>query len=30
MTDYKAVPKKWREVIPEYIKDYIPLNQFMT
>lgn len=30
MTDYKAVPKEWREVIPEYIKDYIPLNQFMT
>jgi len=30
MTDYEAVPKEWREVIPEYIKDYVPLNQFMT
>ncbi|MDT3696678.1 MAG: DEAD/DEAH box helicase family protein [Ignavibacterium sp.] len=27
--DYKAVPKEWREIIPEYIKDYVPLNQFM-
>ena len=27
--DYKAVPKQWREVIPEYIKDYVSLNQFM-
>lgn len=29
MQDYKAVPKQWREVIPEYIKDYVSLNQFM-
>lgn len=28
--DYKAVPKEWREIIPEYIKDYVSLNQFMT
>lgn len=27
--DYKAVPKEWREIIPEYIKDYVPLNNFM-
>jgi type I restriction enzyme R subunit len=27
--DYKAIPGKWREIIPEYIKDYISLNQFM-
>jgi len=27
--DYKAVPKEWREIIPEYIKDYVPLNKFM-
>lgn len=27
--DYKAVPKQWRDVIPEYIKDYVSLNQFM-
>ena len=30
MNDYEAVPKEWRDVIPEYIKDYVPLNQFMT
>lgn len=29
MQDYKAVPKQWREVIPEYIKDYVSLNQFL-
>ena len=26
--DFKAVPEKYRTIIPEYIKDYIPLNQF--
>jgi type I restriction enzyme, R subunit len=26
--DFKAVPKKYRDVIPEYIKDYVALNQF--
>lgn len=26
--DFKAVPKKYRDVIPEYIKDYVSLNQF--
>lgn len=29
MADFKAVPKEWRSRIPEYIKDYVPLNQFM-
>jgi type I restriction enzyme R subunit len=29
MADFKAVPKKWRDKIPEYVKDYVPLNQFM-
>ena len=29
MEDFKAVPRKWRFIIPEYIKDYVPLNQFM-
>ena len=29
MADFKAVPKEWRERIPEYVKDYVPLNQFM-
>lgn len=26
--DYRAVPDKYRGLIPEYIKDYVPLNQF--
>lgn len=30
MNDYKAVGKRWREIIPEYTKDYVPLNQFMN
>jgi type I restriction enzyme R subunit len=25
----KAVPPVWRTRIPEYVKDYVPLNQFM-
>jgi type I restriction enzyme R subunit len=29
ITDYKAIPNGWREKIPEYIKDYVQLNQFM-
>ena len=29
MNDYKAVPPVWRGRIPEYVKDYVPLNQFM-
>ena len=29
MADFKAVPKEWRGRIPEYIKDYLSLNQFM-
>lgn len=27
--DLKAVPTEWRINIPEYVKDYVPLNQFM-
>ena len=27
--DYKAVPQKYRTIIPDYIKDYVPLNQFV-
>ncbi|MCY1371438.1 hypothetical protein D9M69_585790 [compost metagenome] len=27
--DLRAVPAEWREGIPEYVKDYVPLNQFM-
>ena len=26
--DFKAVPKKYRALIPEYVKDYVSLNQF--
>jgi type I restriction enzyme R subunit len=26
--DFKAVPAKYRALIPNYIKDYVPLNQF--
>jgi type I restriction enzyme R subunit len=29
MSDFKAVPPAWRSLIPEYVKDYVPLNQFM-
>ncbi len=29
MTHFKAVPMAWRKRIPEYVKDYVPLNQFM-
>ena len=28
MKDFRAVPEEWRTRIPEYIKDYVPLNQF--
>jgi len=26
--DFKAVPAKYRTLIPDYIKDYVSLNQF--
>ncbi len=29
MADYKAVPATWRTLIPEYVKDYVPLNRFL-
>jgi len=28
--DFRAVPKKYRSLVPEYIKDYVSLNQFAT
>ena len=28
--DFRAVPEKYRTLIPEYVKDYVSLNQFMT
>jgi type I restriction enzyme, R subunit len=27
--DFRAVPEKYRAVVPEYVKDYVPLNQFI-
>ena len=29
-SDYRAVPEKYRSLVPEYIKDYVPLNQFVA
>ncbi len=26
--DFRAVPPKYRALVPEYVKDYVPLNQF--
>ena len=26
--DFKAVPEKYRSLVPEYVKDYVSLNQF--
>jgi len=30
MRNFRSVPQEWRGRIPEYIKDYVPLNQFMS
>ena len=30
MADFTAVPKDWRKRVPEYIKDYVPLNSFLS
>jgi type I restriction enzyme, R subunit len=27
--DFKAVPARYRQLVPDYIKDYLPLNQFL-
>ncbi len=29
MAAFKAVPKEWRDRLPEYVKDYVSLNQFL-
>ena len=29
MADFKAVPEAWRKRIPDYVKDYVSLNQFL-
>jgi type I restriction enzyme R subunit len=26
--DFKAVPAKYRTLVPDYVKDYVSLNQF--
>jgi type I restriction enzyme R subunit len=28
--DMKAVPERYREIVPGYIKDYVSLNQFAS
>ncbi len=28
--DYRAVPEQYRKLIPEYVKDYVSLNQFVN
>ncbi|HOF66319.1 MAG TPA: DEAD/DEAH box helicase family protein [Candidatus Fermentibacter daniensis] len=28
--DFKAVPRRYRDLVPEYVKDYVPLNQFAS
>jgi type I restriction enzyme, R subunit len=28
--DFRAVPEKFRAIVPEYVKDYVSLNQFAT
>jgi len=30
MSDFKAVPERYRNLVPEYIKDYVNLNQFVA
>ncbi len=30
LEDFRAVPKPWRERVPEYIKDYVSLNTFLS
>ena len=30
MGDYENVPDKYRTLIPEYVKDYVSLNQFAS
>ena len=29
-SDFRAVPEKYRALVPEYIKDYVSLNQFIA
>ncbi len=27
---YRAIPKRWREIIPEYVYDYVSLNKYIS
>jgi len=27
--DFRALTQEWRNIIPEYVKDYVPLNTYM-
>ncbi|MGM0528469.1 MAG: DEAD/DEAH box helicase family protein [Bacteroidota bacterium] len=27
---YKAIPKRWREIVPEYVYDYVSLNKYAS
>jgi len=27
---YRAIPKKWREIVPEYVYDYVSLNKYAS
>ncbi|TLS68642.1 DEAD/DEAH box helicase [Mariprofundus erugo] len=29
VTDYRAVPEQWRNRVPQYVRDYLPLDRFM-
>jgi type I restriction enzyme, R subunit len=29
LADFRAL-NSWRDIIPEYVKDYVPLNQFLN
>ena len=30
LSDFRAVPEEYQKLIPEYIRDYVPLNQFVV
>ena len=29
MSDFRAVPKPWRDSLTDYVKDYVSLNTFL-
>lgn len=28
--NFRNIPEKWRQLVPEYVKDYVPINQFLA